>query len=402
MKRLILILLFFYSYSGFSQKIYILGKLKSNDDMKIIGLVNALNNQFKIKTLALYYNSMNELFVYKRKKSSNGFELNDILIKKINDSEKITSPNNQTIDNYRNIIKNAGKRPIVIYGDNELDKFSELVENELFKLKSNKVKVKNTAFIIVFRTFKPVITIESPNTDDVFDTSRIKITGTTSAPKGTVSIFVNGGKGVSARIKNPNGNNSDWEAWVTLNNSIDGNSIEVIATYNDENTITTLDNIIYKKKEVIVPSLPPAKPVLLAIRYQSPRIDGELVDKCMFAAAYNFKFTFSIDDPKIKMDSVILVIENSKNESVIEESVASLTAQNRSWSSHIVSNTRTDYCIYAYYKDIGFSDPCQIDVEDNYFYYLKYNNKYFPTEKILIHFSSFDKHDNGEPQCDCN
>ncbi len=404
MKKIFLLFFIIIASLSKAQNIFILGKLRPDDDKKIKYLVNILRTNYKIKSLYIYYNSPFEQFYkFSRKDPNNEAGLEQILKAAINDASKITSPTSSFVETFKsdigishpNFVKSDFK------GNCDFESFKKSVDEKITYYKMMQTSGKNIAMVIAFQSLKPRITIETPKEGDTLVNSKLIVSGTTTEPLGEVHVRLNGGAWKRASIKESFSQKTEWETEINLQDFDNIDNIEAIAfnQYQEKSDIEKINGVYYKKKIKIAAPIK-LVPQPLSINYLFPK-DYEVVGKCVRNYNYHYKFKFSIFDPKINKDSVKIVFENFNNEIILESSIENFLKKDRDCLGTIrISDNRTDYCLFVIFSDLRFKDPCEIDDEDTYYYYFIYNDKYISTDKVLIHFPSFEA--GHEVECDCN
>lgn len=405
MKRIILFYFIFISCYTFSQNVFILGRIKSGDIPKIEQTKNILDSLFKIKTLSVFYNSYQQtIYLYNKASRNSDDSLNFTLSKLVDSDKKITSPTEGSISTFKLNIYSAfnttGKLAIIdLNGNGGINEFLNNVSSKLDSLKKSKVKPANISLLIIFKTMKPRVFIAHPKNGDTLTNRTFKIKGSTSEPFGEVYIRLNDEKTFKhkARIEAGNSKYADWEFELNIEDKTSSYDIHAIALnqYGETSEINSIKEVKFIKKE------PPKEiiPTPLPLHYYTPK-KFEVVEKCMYTYGY-YIFTFSINSEMINIDSLSIIIEKDSGEVILEQTIGMFKSNDpQSLSPRVVSENRTNYCLFINWKDLGFKDACSPDDSINYNYYFKYGNaKYIPSPVVeKIHFPSFD----GQQEEGCN
>jgi len=406
-----------------AQNVFIIGKLKTEDEAKIKSLATTLNLKYKINDMGFYYNTTSKKFYNFYNNDISNVDLLGNKLKEIT-SERlpISPPTSSAISEFKQNIevlypKKKKFHYVEINGNENIQKFNETINSKINELKALKAKGKYVAFLVVFKVNKPRIEITYPTSGDSIRNEKLIIKGTTSEPSGEVNVVVNGYTPYSAKILNPKSKSSDWEAKIELEDLKEGNTIEVIATndgvQSETESITEIHFIkspINSPVIVIPETILKGEPVPLPLEYIYPT-DFLTAKKCVNNTAQSYKFTFYTYDNKINIDSLIIVFEDTDNKIIREKSIGKYKHEDiynfRIYKQPTKDSPRGDYCLFVTLADLGFENPCdpKKHYEDEgtfYFYYFKYNKHYIPSPKVQINLPSFDednKDDNKE--CDC-
>jgi hypothetical protein len=389
MKKIFLVcFLVLSSFYGKCQDMYVYGNIKKADADYIKSLVKLINQKFKTKSLAIYYEKSAK-FIY-QPKDINAEVFLDAQLELMTTSSQIIRHTPKEINQIKMdiITETESKKRLIIFnnkGDNVPTK-SYNDNSKLFDYINDGLnrKDKDFVFLLIFNKERPVISIKTPKENQKTSRSQIEGSASSSDTISQVLVRVNDKDWILA-----NGI-SNWAIKTTLQS--DNNFIEAIAIdkYNDTSEVFKISNVSYE----------PPKRAQWDINYIYPNESQNMAPKCQINDGYNYNFKISYE-PSIKLSSIQLVIEGEDKKVIYSETLDQIAEESK---REIPKNNNIELCLFLNYTMLGTTDVCSIDMRQNYYYYLRSSygeNITFPP-KIKIHFQSFNQTPGSNDFCNCD
>lgn len=389
MKYIFTVIFFtFFSNLSMSQDIYIFGKMQRTDIDKTKLLVEVINSTYNYTKLNFFFSNSKKPYSYKKKKESDrsklDVSLNEYLLYMI-------SKSNTQINEINNVKKKIGdnKSKILLTYDRLSTYTSQYTYNDFDKLvtfiQDPKNKKFKFAYLFIYNKEKPKVEIISPLSGQTYERF---ISGMVygKEPVQIVQIKTNDGNWQNTNVS------TNW-TFPLIENNINHIEVRAIDNLFDTSEILKINDI--RKRQISIP----------ALSYRYPNITSNVVPKCknLDGDAASYSFGISVDK-LVDINDFTLIIENAKHETILRKGLSTLNKG----SSLIekISKENNLYCIYLGWTFTGAMNTCDINEKNNYYYYFVYTGNDVnvkSTEKLLVHFNSFDPNDPKDRYaCNCD
>ena len=382
-----LVLILLKSNLCFSQDIYIEGNLCKDDCVKIKHLVSTITNNYRPRIVNIFFHSKLPTFSYQRNDINRDALLDDVL-KSLSQSDLKTKANGtKTGPSKAEIISSYKNKKRLVTFDKLAEYSPPSTFNDFDSLINYLNDPTNKREKFVFQIFcikdKPIVTINSPQSNKTTNLKKVEGVATGTDPISEIQVRINKGGWQKAQ------GTTNWTVEIPMQNE---NKYTIDARAIDENHDTsetqTVSDVSYKI-------------ISIKVDYVYPDPDKNTAPKRMRNSNHYFAFKFKTNSA-IEYDNLSVVIENSEQKELNTVSLNDLS------EGTIVENKRDDntyeYCFSLIYTFLKVEDICKINSKDNYYYYYttKDKDKIKVPPKILIHFESFNSDPDAYESTNCN